>query len=247
MKGVGIMKDKRRYTRFKVDLMEINGRMSLADNVKIIDISFGGVAIKADRRLNMGKEILLKLGEQEKSIDVRGIVVRSELTGIEEKAHGEKVLVYTAGIMFKDGQATTIADFLKSVEQRKNFTTPVMVDRRLSIRFLITTSQQNILSFPAQFKVMEISISGMRIKSEQPLNIEDVIPMELSLSSDNPVTFTGRVASCTLIEDEGQARYEMGIEFKNLTDQDTMLLKQFIDYLATINIDLKGDGKNTGR
>jgi len=235
--------DKRRYTRFKVDLMEINGKMSLADSVKIIDISFGGVAIKADRRLNIGKEILLKLGEKESSIDVRGIVVRSELTGIEERADGEKVLLYTAGIMFKDGQGETIADFLKSVEQRKNIAIPVTVDRRLNVRFRITTSQQNILSYPAQFKVMELSISGMRIKSEQPLNIEDLIPMELSLSSDKPVTFTGRVASCLMIDDSGQSYYEMGIEFKDLTGQDTTLLKKFIDYLATTKTDAQGDVK----
>jgi len=221
--------------------------MSLAESVKIIDISFGGIAIKTDRRLNIGKEIMLKLGEKEKSIDLRGIVVRSELTGIEERANGEKVLLYTAGIMFKDGQANTIADFLKSVEQRKNIAIPVTVDRRLNVRFRITTSQQNILSYPAQFKVVELSVTGMRIRSEQLLNIEDMIPMELSLSSDSPVIFVGRVASINTVEEGTNDCHEMGIEFKNLTDRDMVLLNKFIDYLATTKNGTKGDGKSAER
>ncbi len=226
------MQDKRRHKRFKVDLMEINGKMSLANSVKIIDISYGGIAIKADRRLNISKEVVIKLGEKAKSIDVRGIVVRSELTGMEPRSDGEKVLFYTAGIMFKEGQANIIEDFLGSIEQHKHTTVPIMVDRRLSIRFRITDSHQNILSYPAQFKLTEISLSGMRIQSEQPLDKESLIPMELSLNADSSVTFIGRVASCTMINTEGQTYYETGVEFRNLTDEDTELLKMFIDYLA---------------
>jgi hypothetical protein len=225
------MPDKRRYQRFKVDLMEINGKMSLADNVKIIDISFGGVAIKADRRLNIGKEIVIKLGEKTKHVDVRGIVVRSELTGIEARADGEQVLFYSAGIMFKEGQDAIVADFLKSVEEHKT-EVPVTIDRRLNFRFRITASQQNILTYPAQFKVLEISLSGMRIKSEQPLKIDEMIPMELSLNTDTPVNFIGRVASLLSLDD-GHDFYEIGIAFNNLTDKDKMKLKAFIDYLAT--------------
>jgi len=215
--------------------MEINGKMILADRVEIIDISLGGVALKTDRRLNVGKEYLIKLGDKGKSIDVKGIIVRCELSKIEERSNGERVSIYTAGMMFKDVSPDTIADFLNSIEHKKE-AMPVMVDRRLTVRFCITTPWEKTLCFPAQFKVKEISLSGMLIQTGQALGIESMIPMGLSLRAGNPVNFIGRVVSCRMTEAEGQAHYEIGVEFKDLTDTDRASLKTFIDYLAATEV-----------
>jgi c-di-GMP-binding flagellar brake protein YcgR len=226
------MQDKRRHKRYRLDLLEINGKMSLTDKVEILDISLGGIALKADRRLNIGKEYLIKLQEKGKTLDVRGIVVRSELSGIEERGNGERVSIYTAGMTFKEGSADKIADFLKPIEQHSKKDMPGMVDRRLNVRFNITTPREEILSYPAQFKVNEISLSGMLIQTQQTLAIESMIPMRLSLNADNPVNFIGRVASCRMTGDKGQALYEIGVEFSDLTDKDRTFLRTFIDYLA---------------
>jgi len=230
------VQDKRRHKRFRLDIMEINGKMILADRVEIIDISLGGVALKTDRRLNVGKEYFIKLGDKGKSIDVKGIIVRCELSKIEERSNGKRVSIYTAGMMFKDVSPDTIADFLNSIEQDKKEAMPVRVDRRLTVRFYITTPWEKTLCFPAQFKVKEISLSGMRIQTDQALGIESMIPMGLSLKADNPVNFTGRVVSCRMTEAEGQAHYEIGVEFKDLTDTDRASLKTFIDYLAATEV-----------
>ena len=230
------MQDKRRHKRFRLDIMEINGKMILADRVEIVDISLGGVALRTDRRLNVGKEYFIKLGDKGKSIDVKGIIVRCELSKIEERSNGKRVSIYTAGMMFKDVSPDTIADFLNSIEQDKKEAMPVRVDRRLTVRFYITTPWEKTLCFPAQFKVKEISLSGMRIQTDQALGIESMIPMGLSLKADNPVNFTGRVVSCRMTEAEGHAHYEIGVEFKDLTDTDRASLKTFIDYLAATEV-----------
>ena len=227
-----MMQDKRRHKRFKLDLMELNGKMIMAQKVEIIDISLGGVALKTDRRLNVGREYLIKLGYKGKSIDVKGIIVRCELSNIEEGSDGKSVSIYSAGIMFKDIPSNTIADFMNSIEHDRRDAVPVMVDRRINIRFYINIPLDNTLNFPAQFTVKEISLSGMLIQTEQALGIESVIPMGLSLQADNPVNFMGRVASCRMTEGKGKAHYEIGVEFKDLTDKDKASLKIFIDYLA---------------
>lgn len=235
------MQDKRRYKRFRVDLVEINGKMSLADKVQILDISLGGVSLKADRRLNIGKEYLLKLHEKGKDLEVKGTVVRSELSGIEQKADGQGVSIFTVGMMFKEGFADKLADFLKPIEQtRKKEEAPAVADRRLNVRFNITTPQERILSYPLQFKVKSISLGGMLIQTEQALEINGMIPMELSLISDTAVKFIGRVVSCAMAEHPGQTNYDIGVEFTDLTDEDTTLLKTFIDYLAGIEAKDKG-------
>jgi c-di-GMP-binding flagellar brake protein YcgR len=212
--------------------MEFNGKMIMAQKVEIIDISLGGVALKTDRRLNIGREYLIKLGYKGKSIDVKGIIVRCELSNIEERSDGKSVSIYSAGIMFKDIPSNTIADFMNSIEHDKRDAVPVMADRRINVRFYINIPLDNTLNFPAQFTVKEISLSGMLIQTEQALGIESVIPMGLSLQADKPVNFMGRVASCRMTEDKGKAQYEIGVEFKDLTDKDRTLLNIFIDYLA---------------
>ncbi len=132
------MQDRRRHNRFKLDLTEMNGKMCLADKVEIIDISLGGAAIKADRRLNIGNEYLIRLGEQGKQIEVRGIVVRSELSGFVVRGETERVSVYSAGMKFKDGSAERIADFLGAIEGKKG-NMPATPDRRRDLKFQIIT------------------------------------------------------------------------------------------------------------
>jgi hypothetical protein len=212
--------------------MELNGKMIMAQKVEIIDISLGGVALKTDRRLNIGREYLIKLGYKRKSIDVKGTIIRCELSNIEEGSDGNSVSIYSAGIMFKDIPSNTIADFINSIEHDKREAVPVTVDRRINVRFYINTPLDNTLDFPTQFKVKDISLSGMLIQTEQVLGVESVIPMGLSLQTDKPVNFMGRVVSCRMTEDKGKALYEIGVEFKDLTDKDRTLIKTFIDYLA---------------
>ena len=97
-----MIQDNRRHKRFQSDHMELNGKMIMAQKVEIIDISLGGVALKTDKRLNVGREYLIKLGYKGESIDIKGTIVRCELSNIEEGSDGDSVSIYSAGIMFKD-------------------------------------------------------------------------------------------------------------------------------------------------
>ena len=230
------MQNKRRHERFRLDVMAINGKMILADKVEIIDISLGGIALITDKRLNVGKEYSIRLGDKGKSIDLKGIIVRCELSKIEERSNGERIPIYTAGMMLKNISPDQTGYFLNLIKRHKKEEVPVVVDRRLNVRFCITAPREKILSFPAQFKVKRISLSGMLIQTEQALEIESKIPMGLSLKADSPVNFIGRVASCRMTEDKGQAYYEIGVEFTDLTDKDRKLLQTFIDYLAVMEV-----------
>ena len=234
------MQDKRQHKRFRLDVMEINGKMTLAQKVEIVDISQGGIALKTDRRLNVGKEYLITLGEKGDPINVKGIIVRCELSKIEERSNREQVPIYTAGMMFKDVPLNKITDLINSIEKHKKEEALVIVDRRLSVRFFITTPREKTLSFPAQFKVKDISLSGMLIQTEEALGKESMIPMGLSLKADKPVNFIGKVVSCRIAGNKEKAFYVIGVAFTDLTDEGRTSLKQFIDYLALFDI-------NTGK
>jgi hypothetical protein len=134
--------DKRRHKRFRSDLMELYGKMILAQKVEIIDISLSGAALKTDRKLNIGREYPLRLVWKGKTLDVWGVVVRSELIESEEGDSGKNVSKYESGVMFKDASSNTIADFINSIEWDKKEAISVMVDKRPNVRFDITTPGQ---------------------------------------------------------------------------------------------------------
>jgi Tfp pilus assembly protein PilZ len=184
---------------------------------------------------------LITLQEEGKKLDVKGTIVRSELSGIEQQANGQGVSIFTAGMMFNEGFADKLADFLKPIEQtRKKGEPPPAADRRLNVRFNITTPQEKILSYPLQFKVKSISLGGMLIQTEYAVEINSKIPTELSLNTDTRVTFIGRVVSCAMAVYTGQINYDIGVEFTDLTDEDKTLLNIFIDYLTGIEVKNKG-------
>jgi hypothetical protein len=111
------MEEKRRYRRFRVDIMEINGKMVFADNVTILDISAGGISLKADRRLNIGTEYTLKMEEEGKILAVKGNIVWSVLSETRQVPGGDIVPVYTAGMKFTDlseEKSSEIINFTKS-------------------------------------------------------------------------------------------------------------------------------------
>jgi len=228
------MKQNRRHKRYSLDQIEITGKMSMSDKVKILDISLGGVAFKVDRRLIPGREYMITLQDKKKTLNVSGVIARSVLCGMEPRDNGESVAIYEAGMQFKNTSADQIADFLKSIVQNQKEPAPLPGERRVNVRFQIIAPLENVLIFPAHFRVKKISLSGMLIQTDHDLATESKVPMVLSLQDGATVNFTGRVVSCTRKEENGQTRYDIGTEFSDLKDKDKTLLQTFIDQWATI-------------
>jgi hypothetical protein len=226
-----IMQNQRRHKRYRLDSLEINGKMNLVNRVEIIDISISGVSLKVDKKLELGREYTIRLGDRKKEFDVKGVIVRSEVCGVEDKTNGK--IAYAAGMMFNGGQLDKLAMFLYALDQKKKMNA-VAAERRLNVRFQITTPGENVLSYPAQFKVRLISLSGMLIQTEHPLEVESRLPMGLSLHDDNRVSLTGRVVTCQKKEDGGRTYYEIGVEFVDVAEKDKVALKAFTDNLETV-------------
>ncbi len=224
------MRDMRKHKRFKLDLIDMSSKMSLIGKVEIIDISLGGVALKADRKLNIGKECLLMLGYEDRHINVKGIVVRSELSGIEERGEGEKATIYSAGILFKDESADKVKVFFDSIENNKKTQVPEQPDWFYhDIRFSITTPSEKVLNLPTHFGIKDISQSGVIIQTDHQLKIDTMVLIELSINACDPASFMGKVVSCRMTQDKGIGKYDIGVEFSLLTNRDRSLIIGYID------------------
>ena len=221
------MRDKRRYERFRLNDREVNGKMVLATEVKVIDISISGIAVKANRRLNIGSDYTLKL-EGSKTISLKGTVIWCSLGETRKGSQGEVIPIYVAGMQFKDMSAERMTELQDFIENHKIEAVQVIGGTRLNIRFHIKDPENAILIYPDNFEVKTISLGGMLIECVRKLEIESRIPMEMFIHDDTPLTFVGRVASVNARGINGQTQYGIGIEFLDLTEEDREVLASFI-------------------
>ena len=71
----------------------------------------------------------------------------------------------------------------------------------------------------------------MLIESVNHLQVEDRVPMHMTLSEEKTIAFWARIVTCRAIQNAEQQRYELGIEFIDMSATDRTLLKAFITSL----------------
>jgi c-di-GMP-binding flagellar brake protein YcgR len=232
------MQERRRYKRFAVGIMEMNGKMTFARHVKILDISVGGVALKASRRLNLGNEYTLRIEYQERALTVKGTVIWSLIGESIKNSRGERIPVYTSGLKFRDISEEKIQEiigFMKQYKENSAEKTGAMLSGfRRSVRVHIRTPEAAVLNFPENYRVKELSLGGMLIESEQKPDLESSIPMEMTFADDKTIYFWGRIASFNLVKEREIEHYKMGIEFLDMPEKDRDMLNKFVGLLDHI-------------
>lgn len=216
------MQEKRRYPRYVVQGVE--GTLLFTTHVDILNISINGVALKANRRLEIGRQYVLKLEYMDRTVSVNGVVVWSVLSELTDGPHAEKVPVYKAGMRFTDILSDKMAKLLDFIESHK-----LSQDERLNIRFTIKAPDKAILDGPHNYAVKDMSVSGMRIETDMRFNVDARYPMEIALGDDRGIKVMGRVVSCLEVNDRVPKHYAIGIEFIEISEEDRKRLKEFVD------------------
>lgn len=219
------MTNRRRHPRFVVE--NLFGKMVFASQVEILNMSLSGVAVKVDRRLNIGTEYALKLESQAMATQVKGLVVWSMLSDIGKTPRGEDVSFYTAGIRFTDTMSPSLTAILEFIQEYK-----VLPEQRVTgMRFHIQAPGKAVLDYPEGYQVKNISRSGMLIETERDLQLEGIVPMEVDLPDGRALTFEGRVVTSEESLEGDARRFELGIQFLNMSPEDLARLSQYIDSL----------------
>ena len=113
------MREGRRYERFPVDKDEMDCSMVFADHVQVLDISEGGISLKADIRLNIGRQYTLTIKTKFNVLTVKGIIVWSSLIENKKDAKGNIVPIYKAGLQFTNVSREAVNKFIESLRQKK--------------------------------------------------------------------------------------------------------------------------------
>jgi hypothetical protein len=238
------MPENRSHRRYNVDFWDILCAEIEDKDVEILDISPGGISLRAKRRLNMGASYSLMMRSKKMIMKLQGDVVWSSLTSGCKGPEGAHMSVYTAGFDFKDVSGDLKEEITRFVELHKlelqgNNDKPETVsqkkDKRLYPRVSIKPPELAVIVDHAEnLLVKKLSYRGALLISKKPRKIDAVIPMIMSLAEDKMIVFKGRVASCLLIRNAIPRAYDIGIEFTELSGPDRLVLAEFIRLLDAI-------------
>jgi Tfp pilus assembly protein PilZ len=211
----------RSHKRFSV--VGIQSKMLFATEVNILNISLGGAAIEADRRLNIGDMYTLKLQSESEALQVKGMVVWANISRSKHTAKGDTVPVYQAGIRFTDVVDEKITRLMDVIEGHK-----VVDENRLAgVRFIIEGGQSAELGKELAFKVRNLSLGGMLIETNHEFKHNDVFAVELPLP-DDPVKVQVRVASCFQVGKGREQSYDVGVQFVDMSEETHRGLEAFL-------------------
>ncbi len=217
--------EHRREPRFVVEGLQ--GRMTFASEVAILNMSLSGVAIRTDRRLNIGHEYQMRLEADGEGLNLRGTVVWCSLESRRKDTRGEDILIYSAGLRFTNIMSEALQNLITFLDQHKRHP-----DQRTGgTRFEIDATGRALLDVPQPFRVKVLSLTGMLAQSPTSLALETVVPMELSLDEGGPIGFDGRVAYCTEVDLEEGPTFEIGVEFVRMLEEDRGRIGSYIERL----------------
>ncbi len=217
-------KDRRKNNRYDVEGIE--GCLTFVLNVKILNMSLDGMAVETNQMISVNKLYTIKVHHKDEVLDLKGQVIWSKLDRTALSPEGDVVPIYKAGIKFKDVLSEKSLSLLRFIEKNRVLT----LEKRIFGRFNLKGGDAHI-HCSHNFTVRKISLSGMLIESESPLEMNSEFDMTLNRADDDKeILIKGRVAS--LIEPEkSDTPFRIGIEFTSLSDEDRKTLKEYIDSL----------------
>ena len=219
--------EHRLHARFTVE--GVHGKVTLASDVDIINMSISGVAVKIDRALRVGGEYALNLQLQNKLVTVHVLVVWCVLGEIRKGAGGEATSLYAAGMKFTDVLSPKLMELISFIDQHK-----IVEEHRLGgLRVHIDAPGRALLDVPHAYRVKVISLSGMLIEMEEGVELDRVCPMEFSVKEGGePVRFSGRIVYCVEAVDQDTRRHEVGVAFEDMHLEEKRRLAEFIDSIS---------------
>lgn len=218
-------RDNRRFKRYNVD--GIHGNMLYSADVNVVNISIDGASIETTKRLNIDKEYTLKIKFKNTVLNIKGSVAWSTLSHNETRKNGEVVPVYKAGIKFDYILSENSSELLKFISENR---TESIEKRILGVRFKVKRPNDAIIDCPYEYSIKKISLSGMLIETESLFDIDSLHEMEIFLQ-ESVMPITGRIVNCVETVKDNVTRFDIGIEFIEISDEDRKLLKTFLDSL----------------
>jgi Tfp pilus assembly protein PilZ len=232
------MKDRRLNLRFTADILDMHGKSSYASNVRVLNMSVSGIALKTLRNMEAGSECVLQIKGEEKTLIAKAAVVWSSPAGTIKTPKGHLLPAYKIGLKFtdtSDEKTREIADFIQKHKKAEDMQADLFAlsGLRVYIRFQIEAPEKTVLISLKSHKIMNIGLGGMLMESDDALDIGSKLSLEIIRSENKSIKVLGRVVSCRAAEDEYEGYY-VGIEYLEMADKDREMLRELICLLENM-------------
>lgn len=210
----------RRHHRYDVD--GLKGTLQFSANVRIVNISAGGMQVETTSHLNVGRRYTFKLCRDTDSVRIGGAVAWCVLKGGEKLADGEVAPSFVAGIAFDETLTGLGRELVEFIDQ----SVVIDVQRRLFGRFAVDGDATAVADVDHEFEVVRLSLSGMLIRTDFAPALESSFPVQIEVG-DGVLRAGGRVA---YVEPKGEGEpVDVGVEFVDLEDVDRAMLRDYIE------------------
>ena len=214
--------NRRQQDRFSTE--NVRGNFSYSVEAEVINLSLGGLAVRTNTQLSIGRKYRFHLGTAADSVQLTGAVRWCRMSGTVKQETGDIVPVYDAGISFDDVLTDKAEELLQFME--KNIT--LDLKRRIAGRFKVEASGPVVLESESEYLVKQISLSGMMIESDVALKPDTQLELVMRLGR-RKLTATGRIIYLAEIALQDETlRYHIGVEFTKMPQEMKQVLEDFI-------------------
>jgi len=191
--------------------------------VTILDISAGGMQVETASHLTVGRRYAFRLQREGRTLQIRGKVAWSVLTGTARLAEVEVAPVYKAGIAFE----RTLTDEGRELVSFIQDSITVRPELRLFGRLQVTDERPATAELGSDLAVKRMSLSGMLVESELLPRLDEVLVMEVRLGEEK-IAVSGRVAYVSEGAGDGGGN-QLGVEFLDLTETQRAAIARYIE------------------
>ncbi len=215
--------ERRHSPRYQVH--DIEGCFQYRLRCQVLDLSIAGMSVQSTSRLNVGRRYIFKLHNGNKEVEIPGTVVWCVLQGTQKNDHGEVQPLYRAGVGFQDVLSPR-AHTLAALIQENMLVEP---DSRLFGRFRPRNGDTLQLDAEEPFTVVQLSATGMLVRSRVMPDLETVIPVELNLRGQ---AFHASVRVVNVQPDAAGGAATLGLELLDLDQGSHSILREHLLHLA---------------
>jgi hypothetical protein len=223
------MSENRQSRRYVVEGMGIYAKTMFDTAIEVLELSVNGALIKGAQKLLIGCEYNLKIVHEDTIIPVKGVIVWKK-TAMEKIPEVGMIPVDTAGIAFLD-VLTDKAERLKVLLSDK---IRELKDRRLSgVRVKLQPPEKAAIGYMERCLIQDISLGGLRMETEKEPPADMLFALELILArNERSIHCKGRIAFCHEATEKMSKRYIVGVEFRDLSEDDISRIERFIETLS---------------
>ena len=212
--------ERRRHRRYGV--RGVRGTLVFPMRVKVLNMSLTGLAIETRTALEIGRRYDLKLSNRRETIEINVDVQWCHLVRTERTGTGDVQPVYEAGLDFRhvlNDQARELLSFLEH-------NIVVDVERRIFGRFKIGLDGPVGLDARYDFRVRQLSFSGMLIETDLKPRVGAAFDLEMD-PDKLCLTTRGKVIHAEPLP--RKSGYRAGVQFLKMQPESRHALERLIE------------------